>query len=286
MNKNTFLEVLNENQKIQQLETVELKSIVETYPYFQSARALYLKGLKNQDSFKYNKELKITAAYTADRTVLFDFITSKKFTNPNEEIHQQIIDKISDETSIESADEEPEVTSTKEETPEEIQLEELTSKETISEETKVEATKKTIEKNVVEPIKESEEKLEIGKPIAFNTSENHSFNQWLQLSTKKPIVRSESSPKKVSKKVKIIEKFIQSNPKIEPLSKDKKLTIAVTKNMQDSSLMTETLAKVYLEQKKYENAIQAYRILSLKYPEKSGFFADQIKRVQILQKHK
>ncbi|MBU3010791.1 hypothetical protein KO506_05220 [Polaribacter vadi] len=286
MNKNTFLEILNENQKIQQLETVELKSTVETYPYFQSARALYLKGLKNQDSFKYNKELKITAAYTTDRTVLFDFITSKKFTNPNEEIHQQIIDKISDETSIESTDEEPEVTSTKEEIPEEIQLEELTSKETISEETKVDVTEKSIEKNVVEPVKESEEKLEIGKPIAFNTSENHSFNQWLQLSTKKPIVRSESLPKKVSKKVKIIEKFIQSNPKIEPLSKDKKLTIAVTKNMQDSSLMTETLAKVYLEQKKYENAIQAYRILSLKYPEKSGFFADQIKRVQILQKHK
>lgn len=50
--------------------------------------------------------------------------------------------------------------------------------------------------------------------------------------------------------------------------------------------MTETLAKVYLEQNKYENAIQAYRILSLKYPEKSGFFANQIKRIQILQNYK
>ena len=70
------------------------------------------------------------------------------------------------------------------------------------------------------------------------------------------------------------------------MAKDKSISISVTENKQDSSLMTETLAKVYLEQKKYENAIQAYRILSLKYPEKSGFFADQIKRVQILQKHK
>ncbi|APZ45206.1 hypothetical protein BW723_02350 [Polaribacter reichenbachii] len=286
MNKNTFIEVLTEKQKIQQLETVELKSTVDAYPYFQSARALYLKGLKNQDSFKYNNELKITAAYTTDRTVLFDFITSKKFTNPNEEIHQQIIDKISDETSFKSEDVEPEVTSTKEEVPEEIKQEESTSIETISEEIEVETTKKPIEETVVEPVQETEEKLEIGKPIAFSTSENHSFNQWLQLSTKKPVVRAESSPKKVSKKVKIIEKFIQSNPKIEPLSKDKKVSISVSKNTQDSSLMTETLAKVYLEQKKYENAIQAYRILSLKYPEKSGFFADQIKRVQILQKHK
>ena len=48
-------------------------------------------------------------------------------------------------------------------------------------------------------------------------------------------------------------------------------------------LMTETLAKVYLEQKKYKKAIQAYKILSLKYPEKSGFFADRIKAAQKIQ---
>jgi hypothetical protein len=48
--------------------------------------------------------------------------------------------------------------------------------------------------------------------------------------------------------------------------------------------MTETLAKVYLDQKKYKNAIQAYKILSLKYPEKSGFFADRIKAVKKIQK--
>ena len=97
----------------------------------------------------------------------------------------------------------------------------------------------------------------------------------------------EEDPKKESlKKVELIDKFIQNNPKIAPLSKDKNISVSVTKNKQDSSLMTETLAKVYLEQNKYENAIQAYRILSLKYPEKSGFFADQIKRIQILQKNK
>ena len=70
------------------------------------------------------------------------------------------------------------------------------------------------------------------------------------------------------------------------MSKEKVAMAPVVKDKQDSSLITETLAKVYLEQKKFENAIQAYRILSLKYPEKSGFFADQIKRIQILQKNK
>ena len=46
-----FTEILSKKENIQQLETAELKSIVEEFPYFQAARALYLKGLKNQDSF-------------------------------------------------------------------------------------------------------------------------------------------------------------------------------------------------------------------------------------------
>jgi virulence-associated protein VapD len=50
-------------------------------------------------------------------------------------------------------------------------------------------------------------------------------------------------------------------------------------------LMTETLAKVYLEQKKYQKAIQAYEILILKYPEKISFFADRISDIKILQQN-
>ena len=47
--------------------------------------------------------------------------------------------------------------------------------------------------------------------------------------------------------------------------------------------MTETLARVYLEQKNYDKAIRSYKILSLKYPEKSALFADQIKAIKKLQ---
>ncbi|MDC0001693.1 hypothetical protein OAD76_00105, partial [Flavobacteriaceae bacterium] len=82
----------------------------------------------------------------------------------------------------------------------------------------------------------------------------------------------------------IIDRFIENNPKIVSVKNDEKITVSIPKNKSDTSLMTETLAKVYLEQKKFSNAIKAYEILSLKYPEKSGFFADQIKRIKILQK--
>ena len=81
----------------------------------------------------------------------------------------------------------------------------------------------------------------------------------------------------------MIEEFISKNPKIKPGKIANKANLAEQSITGPESLMTETLAKVYLEQKKYQNAIQAYRILSLKYPEKSGFFADRIKAVEKLQ---
>jgi len=260
----TYIDLIENKIEIKQLETAELKSIIERYPYFQSAKALYLKGLKNQDSFKYNNELKITAAYTTNRTMLFDFITSDVFLKVKEvAIHEQITEKIEDEKLPEAHPQETHQIET-------FQTESLQPK---------------IDK--LETHQQEEKDLEIGKPIPFSTNEEHSFGEWLQLSNKKPIERKlEETGEKADKNESIIERFISTNPKIIPVEKGKDISISVSKNKQDSALMTATLAKVYLEQKKYENAIQAYRILSLKYPEKSGYFADQIKKVQILQKNK
>ena len=236
MKRDTFTNILENKPLISAEETLALKAVIEEFPYFQSARALYLKGLKNQDSFKYNNELKVTAAYTADRTILFNYVTSLEADLKNkEEILPQVIAKISQEK--------------------------LRERETDTEE------------------------MHLQKPLSFSTTESYSFNEWLQLAAKKPIVRKNEMP--VQEKLlknNLIDTFIQNNPKITPLEKGKNFTTPIPKNKQDDALMTETLASVYLAQKKYENAIQAYKILSLKYPEKSGFFADEIKRIQILQK--
>ena len=214
-----------------------LKNIIVDYPYFQSARALYLKGLKNQESFKYNNELKITAAFTSDRSVLFDFITSILF-KKNSNIHKQISKKIAQQDVFDHLE---------------------------------------ISSNI-------EQELSIGKPIHFSKNETHSFQEWLKISTKTPIKRKDSitNTEDVDKAF-LINRFIENNPKISSVKMDEKTIISIPDNKTNNFLMTETLAKVYLEQKKFSSAIKAYDILSLKYPEKSGFFADQIKKIKILQ---
>jgi hypothetical protein len=61
-------------------------------------------------------------------------------------------------------------------------------------------------------------------------------------------------------------------------------TVRIDTNRDDhSSLMTETLAKVYLEQKNIKSDSSLWDIL--KYPEKSSFFADRITNIKILQQN-
>ena len=74
MNITEYLTLINNPNAINDKQTSSLEKIVAEFPYFQSARALRLKGLYNEASFRYNYELKNTAAHTTDRTILFDFL--------------------------------------------------------------------------------------------------------------------------------------------------------------------------------------------------------------------
>ena len=79
MNTIDFNFILNKPNAINEKHSLYLDKIVSEFPYFQCARALQLKNLYNQNSFLYNQALKVTAAHTTDRSVLFEFITSENF---------------------------------------------------------------------------------------------------------------------------------------------------------------------------------------------------------------
>lgn len=137
------------------------------------------------------------------------------------------------------------------------------------------------------------EKLEVSMseefcpPVQFNQNDTHSFSDWLKISTFKPIDRNTEPLKKASleEKLDLIEEFIVKNPKIEPIKEKKNEATSNPQITENEEIMTETLARVYVLQHKYADAISAYQILSLKFPEKSSFFADQIKQIEVLRRN-
>jgi tetratricopeptide (TPR) repeat protein len=277
MNVTDFIHIINKPDTIHVQQTQDLEKVIDEFPYFQSARALQLKGLYNENSYKYNYALKRTAAYTTDRSVLFDFITSDTFisihTSLYEKKAQEILDNqvIDDEKNVSEKELDAKINT--------LEKSILTS---------------IIKSSTVEPeqqIHKIEEKLAIGTPLDFSKREQHSFQEWLQLSRSEPIERDQTVLEQETlideekrKKLELIDKFIETSPKITPGKHGTIIPITIDINTTDnSSLMTETLARVYLEQKKYQKAIQAYEILILKYPEKSSFFAKRISDIKILQ---
>jgi len=278
MRVNDFTYLLKEPNKVNSpVQINQLEEVLEVYPYFQAARAMHLKGLKTLNSFRYNNALKITAAHTTDRDVLFDFITSPEFLH-NASEHKIMVEPPAVKNKVTITEE---VTaSPKEETKPLIET---------SEDKPLPQNAEDAEKILDKELFETKEELHIGEPLQFTKDEKHSFAEWLQITAPSEKSKSKETkdvqPDNKKKKFALIDKFIENKPKIVPtkesvLEVDIRQSIKIDKN----ELMTATLAKVYLEQKKYKKAIQAYKILSLKYPEKSSFFADQIKLVQKIQK--
>ena len=265
-------------------QVYELENIINEYPYFQAVRAVYLKILYAQESYRYNKELKITAAHIGNRTLLFDFITSQSFKEKKDFLKNEDLPKAYADEVIPS---------------------EFTTYvgEDVFEKKEFYPVETTGQKKLsVEQLKE-EQTLHKGKPIDFEKSDQLSFAKWLEITRFKPIDRRTANittndlpvvEKNIfeegdvrAKKFDLIDKFLESNPKIE-VKKDYEsdaINIAEKKDI-GRQFMTETLARVYLEQEKYTEAIQAYQILMLKNPAKSVFFAEQIAMIRKLQQNK
>ncbi|HLS31821.1 MAG TPA: hypothetical protein VK021_13275 [Flavobacteriaceae bacterium] len=283
MNPQNFNRILSMDVEPDLQRTKELTAIVEKYPYFQAARALHLKGLYQHGSFLYNSALKQTAAYTTDRSVLFDYITSDEFRQHH--ISKRI--KVRSEKELQQEMEEAELMPMEDA---ERVLDPGLFEES-KEEDKAAKTQKQ-ETNLVEDAK----KKGLEEPVDFDDKRERSFSEWLKLTKAKPIKRpeekvAEKSNKKVEEAPKtppeydLIDRFIKNDPKITP-GKKAKPQISLKDYEPESPLMTETLARIYAEQKNYSKAIQAYKILILKNPEKSGFFADRIHELENLIENK
>ena len=189
---NTFSKIIEEFDSMDSSKSLELKKILNSYPYFQSASAYYLKTLKAQKRDSYYELLPKTAILTFNRSLLRNWLSSDE-------------------------------------------------------------------------IKDNEVKIK---------SEKYSFLDWFD-------VINDDMPK-VDEKLDLIEEFIKNSPKIKIKNDYEVKSSFKTDQKIKDELITETLAKIYMKQEKFNKAIKAYEILSLKYPKKSSFFADQINDIKKL----
>jgi len=121
------------------------------------------------------------------------------------------------------------------------------------------------------------------EPDAALLTEGYSFIEWLQLCDEGKL----ENLARIRKQQDLINSFIQEERKVQPVKaiiteaiQTNNIIIPDDKKTEFEDIVSETLAKIYHQQKKYSLAIRTYEKLSLEYPEKSSLFADLINTIR------
>ncbi|MFT4678180.1 MAG: hypothetical protein ACI84C_000340 [Flavobacteriales bacterium] len=158
------------------------------------------------------------------------------------------------------------------------------------------AVSRIIEKEVQDEISESEEEETIGQSV-YSTEDEAELSPFalrlLRGAAKigygepqhEPAPSVSIDSKKESNQNlslgELVDTFIRTSPRITPSRAPEYSPRDLAKHslVEDDSFVTETMAKIYAQQGKLDKARKAYKLLSLKYPEKSIYFAHQLKKL-------
>lgn len=309
MDKERFSTLLQDPSKVTNADIKALNEYRKKYPYFQSLYVVVAKALRERDHPKTDAFIKKAAIYSANRAHLkeiiegdFDFKQKEK--EPKQEIAQKAVVETVTPAKVEEAKkvETTKATDTQEETK---KAEKAKAPKELKAETKVKLEEKKPEekKEVIEtpqtenkkPSAKTEATLPKPKtPVIDNDlAEIEATKRRIEalLSGQLPDSELEKKPKKpLSEKkknqIEIIEKFIKNEPQLDRERMAEAEGKVDIEDLADKSLLkeedfeTETLAKLMARQGKVKKAEDIYKKLSLKFPEKSAYFATQIEKLK------
>jgi tetratricopeptide (TPR) repeat protein len=227
----------------------ELKEILDEFPYFQTAHLLYARNLLNENNFRFANQLKICALYATDRRVLYHLL------NPIQKAGRGIESQETpsrDVPIMHDAAESPVTTKTGEQ-----------------------------QRKYAEDL--NYDQLEPTYRLEGVDSESGKSLGQLVEEINEAAGRNKNDKKTVSDE-KLIDQFLKDYPSV---SKAGPIRPEISYNNEDQeddtsendAFITETLARIYIKQGLYQKAINAFEKLTLKYPEKSVYFARQIEEV-------
>ena len=236
MEKEALYALLHTHANLADVETIGLEAVLKEYPYFQTARLLYVKKLGLENAPNFNEELGRTSIFCGDRKRLFYYMKGEryaKFFNQYDAEEQEDRTQALLDTFLESLPE------------------------------------------------------EIIQPQESNIVSNDYFAYLESIGT---TLQNQHDVDNSLKHQDIIDTFIEKSDthsfsfQFEP-TKEKQADFLSQINdneSDDSPFLTETLARIYIKQKKYAQALTIIKRLSLNFPKKSVYFADQIRFLELL----
>ena len=254
----------------------ELRTLVARYPYFQSVRLLYLKNLYLLHDVSFGAELRKAVLYVADRRSLFYLIEGENYKLNRNEQSVSILEK--DEPGIDRTlflidaflSKMPDVQS---------QSSELDYTMDYTAYLLHDDKADDVVENKMRPLRGQD--LIDGFLNKMNADEKNLPTEQMNADKSqmdKDVLLADVSEESTSP---LISMPISVNDDQAEGEEEEKGEDCVVER-EDDSYFTETLAKIYIKQHRYEKALEIIKKLNLNYPKKNAYFADQIRFLEKL----